>query len=106
MRGKLPWWLVVLLGWVIVVVSGLLLRPGAAALMSRAKDTPGLLGLAWYMALLAGAVIAVGLVVAIVHGLVALASSYQRESTFAILAPPILWLVYSVLARLATILRR
>jgi len=53
MRGKLPWWLVVILGWIAIVAVIAVCRAGGERLMLLAKDTPGLLGGAWYMALLA-----------------------------------------------------
>lgn len=74
MRGKLPWWLVVILGWIVIFAVAVTCQAGGARLMLLAKDTPGLLGGAWYMAVLAGAVVAVALVVALVRALVALAS--------------------------------
>jgi hypothetical protein len=106
MRGKLPWWLVVILGWIVIFAAGKLFLPAAAVLRLAAKDTPGLLGGAWYMVLLAGAVIALALVVAIVRVLVVLASSHQRESIVLIFAAPFLLLLYKVLTWLPALLRR
>ena len=94
MKGKLPWWLVVFLGWIVIFAADALLS-AAAVRMLEAMDTPGLLRGAWYLLLLGGAFMALALVIAIVRALVSLASSHKRECALAILLPPLLVLLYN-----------
>jgi len=106
MRGKVPWWAVVVLGWVAMAAIVVVSRAGGAKLLAVARDTSGLMGGAWYMALLAGALLAIALAVAVARALVVLADSHKPESLLAILVPPSLWLLYNLATRLPALLRR
>jgi hypothetical protein len=106
MRGKLPWWLVVPLGWVMTLAAVVLWNPVSGRLAGRAADAPGPIGVVWYMGLAAAAIVGLALVVAAARGLAALADAHRRATLIAILAPLALWAEFLVLKQLAILLRR
>jgi hypothetical protein len=106
MKGKLPWWLVVILGWIVIFAAGVASSTAAAVPLRAARDTPGLLGGAWYLLLLGGAFIALAFVITIVRALASLARSRQQECALAILLPPLLLLLYNLFTSLSPLLRR
>jgi hypothetical protein len=106
MKGKLPWWLVVILGWIVLFAGGAALMRGAATPLEFAKDTPGLIGGAWYLVLLGGTFIALGLAVAIARALASLASKHRMECALAIIVPPLVLFLYNLYTLLPTLLRR
>jgi len=94
MKGKLPWWLVVILGWAAIVAVGAAFLFVSSALPFTSMDTQGMLRIVGYILLLAVLLIALGLAVAAIRVLLFLASSHQRVCLLGILLGPVMIILY------------
>jgi hypothetical protein len=94
MKGKLPWWLVVILGWVVIVAVGAAFLFVASLIPFTSLDTPAMLRIVGYILLVAALLIALGLAGAATRVLLFLASSHKRACLLGILLGPVMIILY------------